>query len=333
MKVTTLLLLGCFALWPAHAREPDSGTLPELQQEFLTWKFGLFIHFNVATFNERQWATGTEDPTSFAPTALDCNQWIDAAVAAGMKYAVMTVKHTGGWCLWDSQHTESHDITAFKNYKNGRGDIVREFVDACRKRGVKVGLYYCLPGDFAKRHLPKGQKDKLHGLPPEAAGQYPEFIKKQLTELLTGYGPIDLMWFDQFENDYTGKDWRSIKDHVKSLQPRCLVIANNSEDYQDTDLHSYEYGWRKAKGMQTLPKEGNTNPSEVCDNIGNGWFWTSKARAENIDSAEEVIRMLDVCNSRSANYLLNVAPDRSGRIPDWGVARLKEIGQLRGAKK
>lgn len=70
-----------------------------LQEDFLTWEFGLFIHFNMATFNERQWATGTEDPASFAPTALDCNQWIDAAVDAGMKYAVLTVKHTGGWCL------------------------------------------------------------------------------------------------------------------------------------------------------------------------------------------------------------------------------------------
>ena len=70
------------------------------------------------------------------------------------------------------------------------------------------------------------------------------------------------MWFDQYENDYTGKEWLSIKDHVKSLQPRCLVIANNSEDYQDTALHGYEYGRRKARGRQALPKEGNTNPLE-----------------------------------------------------------------------
>jgi len=135
----------------------------------------------------------------------------------------------------------------------------------------------------------------------------------------------------QYDNRYTGKDWQAIKGHVKSLQPRCLVIANNSADFEATDLHSYEYGWRKAKGWQALPKEGNVNPSEVCDNIGNGWFWTSKARAKNMDSAEEVVRLLKVCNSRRANYLLNVAPDKSGLIPDWGVERLQEIGKLRGA--
>lgn len=323
-----LTLIAVFLAGLACAEVP--ATRSSLQREFLTWRFGLFVHFNVATFNERQWATGREYPATFAPAELDCNQWIDAAAAAGMKYAVLTVKHTGGWCLWDSKFTD-HDIAAFTRYRDGRGDIVRDFVDACRKRDVKVGLYYCLPGDFARRHLPKGEKDRLHGLPPEAEGQYTEFIKKQIGELLTEYGPIDLMWFDQYQNRYTGKDWRAIKDHVKSVQPDCLVIANNSLDYEDTDLHSYEHGWLLARGRPALPPEGNVNPSEVCDNIGNGWFWTSKARAENMDRAEEVVRMLELCNSRRANYLLNVAPDRSGLIPDWGVARLREIGTLRAS--
>ena len=148
--------------------------ISQRKEDFLKWKFGMFIHFNVATFNEREWATGCEDPATFAPDKLDCNQWIDAAAAAGMKYAVLTVKHTGGWCLWDSKQTESHDMAAFVHYKNGKGDIVGKFVDACRKRGIRVGLYYCLPGDFAgRRHLPEGEED-LHGLAPEARGRYPD---------------------------------------------------------------------------------------------------------------------------------------------------------------
>ena len=91
-----------------------------------------------------------------------------------MKYAVLTVKHTEGYPLWDSAHT-THDITAFKNFKDGKGDIVREFVDAFRKRGIKVGFYYCAPGDFDNRFgntLPEG-KPSLHGMPPEAAGRFP----------------------------------------------------------------------------------------------------------------------------------------------------------------
>ena len=107
----------------AVSTSQDSLNLSILQEEFLSWKFGMFIHFNMATFTEREWANGYEDPASFSPDKLDCNQW-----------------------------ATSHDITSFKNYKNGTGDIVKEFVDAFRKRGIKVGLYYCFPGDYSGRY-------------------------------------------------------------------------------------------------------------------------------------------------------------------------------------
>lgn len=330
-KKPMILLLVLFFAAPVCAQEP--GSIAHLQKDFLDLKFGMFIHFNVATFHERQWATGYEDPATFTPDRLDCNQWIDAATSAGMQYAVLTVKHTGGWCLWDSKYTDTHDMTAFVNYKGGKGDIVREFVDACHKRGVKVGLYYCFPGDFARREgLPEGKED-IHGLPPEAQGRYTEFIKKQLSELLTQYGPIDLLWIDQYANRYTRDDWRGIKQHVKSLQPQCLVIANNSLDFKDTDIKSYEYPWLKTKRPnQALPPEGNKHPAEVCDKIGQGWFWTTKENLANQKTAEEVVAMLKLCNSRRGNYLLNVAPDRSGLIPAYSVTRLRQIGKLLGVE-
>ncbi len=307
-------------------------TAEQLREDFLDWKFGMFIHFNVATYNEREWATGHDDPATFAPNKLDCNQWADVAAAAGMKYAVLTVKHTGGWCLWDSEHTSSHDITAFKNYKNGKGDIVREFVDACRKRGIKVGLYYCFPGNYARKNLPKDTED-LHGLPPEAKGDYAGFIKKQLSELLTGYGPIDLLWADQYSNSYTRDDWLEIKQRIKSLQPNCIVIANNSLNFRDTDIHSYEYPWLKNRRPEkALPPVGNENPAEVCDKIGPGWFWSTTENDTNVKSAEEVVDMLKLCNSRRANYLLNVVPDRSGLIPAYSVERLRQVGKLLAEK-
>jgi alpha-L-fucosidase len=325
MNARPLVLLAALAAASAGAGEPASRN--RLKEDFLTWRFGMFIHFNVATFNEREWATGLEDPATFAPDKLDCRQWIDAAAAAGMKYAVLTVKHTGGWCLWDSKHT-THDIAAFANYRGGKGDIVREFVEACRARGIRVGLYYCLPGDFATRHLEKGQEDKRHGLPPEAEGRYTEFIKLQIAELLTGYGPIDLLWFDQYSNKYTGKDWPEIKQHVHALQPACLVVANNSVNDRDTDVHSYEYPWRKVRDpAKALPPEDNTSPAEVCDKLGPGWFWSTRETPDTLRSAEDVAKMLRLCNGRRANYLLNVSPDRSGLIPDYAVERLREIGK------
>ena len=111
------------------------------QQDIATWRFGLFLHFNVSTFADSEWANGHEDPALFAPAKLDCGQWADAARAAGMTYAILTVKHTGGWCLWPSAHTR-HGVQSFVNFRGGKGDLVREFVDAFRARGLKVGLYY-----------------------------------------------------------------------------------------------------------------------------------------------------------------------------------------------
>jgi alpha-L-fucosidase len=223
-------------------------------------------------------------------------------------------------------------MAAFVNYKGGKGDIVREFVDACRNRRIKVGLYYCLPGNYSGQNLPEDKED-LHGLPPKAKGDYIGFIKKQLSELLTRYGPVDLLWIDQYRNHYTRDDWQMIKQHIKSLQSNCIVIANNSLDFRETNIHSYEYPWLKnSRPDKALPPEGNEHPAEVCDKIGPGWFWKTGENNENVRKAEELVAMLKLCNSRKANYLLNVAPDTSGMIPDYSLKRLHEIGKLLGAE-
>ncbi len=323
-----LLVLKLSAMVAASAQSTDSTAVPEIsreQSDFLKLKFGMFLHFNMATFVDLEWANGYEDPALFRPGKLDCLQWADAAVSAGMKYAVLTVKHTGAWCLWDSKYT-THDITSFKNYKNGRGDIVREFVDAFRSRGIKVGFYYCFPGDFSKppwgSAVPAGQAD-LHALPHEAEGDYAGFIKKQLSELLSDYGPVDLLWIDQFTNKYTYPQWTEIYEHVKSLQPHCLVLGNNARDLMESDLISYEFPWKPE-----LPPEGNILPAEVSDKLSPAWFWKTGDKPEAFRSAGEIVDLLKLCNARNANYLLNIPPDKLGLIPDLYIERLREIGML-----
>ncbi|MBN2313867.1 MAG: beta-propeller fold lactonase family protein [Sedimentisphaerales bacterium] len=294
-----------------------------LREDFLKLRFGLFLHFNMATYVDREWANGYEDPALFKPDNLDCRQWAEVAHAAGMKYGVLTVKHTGGWCLWDSEHT-THDITRFTNYKNGKGDIVREFVNAFRAHGLNVGFYYCFPNDFSNpRHgnaVPEGQPD-LHGLPPEAIGDTVGFIKKQLTELLTDYGPIDLLWIDQYNNKYTRSHWQEVRAHVKSLQPKCLVIGNNAHSLRDSDIYSCEFPW-DSKG---LPPEGNTIPAEVCDKISKTWFWNTTDQPQHLRNTQDIVKMLKLCNERNANYLLNVPPDRQGLISGMHLKHMHEI--------
>jgi alpha-L-fucosidase len=312
---------------PPAAADRSPVMLTPQQRDFMTWRFGMFLHFNLGTFADLDWAGGYEDPALFSPRKLDCGQWADAAKAAGMTYLVLTVKHTEGIALYPSAYT-THDIRLFKNFRGGRGDIVREFVDACRSHDLKVGLYYCFPGyysDAAHRNAPPAGSPNLHGLPPEAAGDYVGFMKKQLGELLGNYGPIDLLWIDQYDNKYTGKQWPEILAHIRSLQPHCVVVANNATNLVDSDVLGFEYPWRAQ-----MPPPGNRLPAEVCDTIQTGarWFWREARRPSDLQPAAEIAARLRACNARNANYLLDVPPDTDGLISGPQLERLREIGAL-----
>ena len=312
------------------AAGPVPAPLSSEQRDFMQWKFGLFVHFNLGTFADNDWAGGYEDPALFRPAKLDCGQWADAAKAAGMTYMVLTVKHTEGIALYDSAGT-THDITLFRNFRNGQGDIVREFVAACRSRGLKVGLYYCFPGDYsdeAHHNAPPPGRPNLHGLPPEAAGDYAGFMQRQLTELLTKYGPVDLLWIDQYDNKYTGAQWPGIRAYLKSVRPHCLILGNNARSLAESDVLGIEFPWKA-----TLPGAANDQPTEVCDTIQTGarWFWREVTQPSDLQSAEAVVARLKACNARNTNYLLDVPPDRDGLIAGPHLARLREIGALRSA--
>jgi alpha-L-fucosidase len=324
-------MLAALAL-PAIARAdpPSAPALSASQRDFITWRFGMFVHFNLGTFVDNDWAGGYEDPLLFKPGKLDCRQWVDVAKEAGMTYLVLTVKHTEGIALYDSALT-THDITKFKNFRNGKGDIVREFVDACRARDMKVGLYYCFPGDYsdeAHHNAPPPGMPNLHGLPPEAAGDYVGFIKRQLAEVLTQYGPIDLLWIDQYGNKYTKDRWPEIRAYLKSLQPHCLVLANNARNLVESDVLSYEFPWKSE-----MPPPDNMLPAEVCDTIQTGqrWFWRVATKPEDLQPAAEIVAKIRDCNARNANYLLDVPPDRDGLISGPQLERLREVGRLLGS--
>lgn len=329
---TLLRVSGLFAVLAANVIAMTAETPVELtaeQRDFQQWRFGMFIHFNLGTCTDLDWAGGYEDPALFNPTKLDCGQWADEAKAAGMTYLVLTVKHTEGIALYDSAVT-THDITKFKNFRGGQGDIVREFVNACRSRGLKVGLYYCFPGDYsdaAHHNAPPPGQPNLHGLPPEAAGDYTGFMKKQLAELLMDYGPIDLLWIDQYDNKYTKAQWPEIRLFLKSLQPHCLVLGNNAHSLGESDVVSIEFPWRT-----TLPPSGNNLPAEVCDTIQTGarWFWREVKQPEDLQPAETLVARLRACNGRGANYLLDVPPDPDGLISGPQLQRLREVGALLG---
>ncbi|MGB3778058.1 MAG: alpha-L-fucosidase [Tunicatimonas sp.] len=226
------------------------------QQAWMDLGFGLFIHFGINTYYDMEWSDGTLDPARFNPTQLDTDQWCAAAKAAGMRYVVLITKHHDGFCLWPSEHTKySVAATPFKK------DIVAEVVNSATKHGLKVGFYYSL-------------WDRNNALHDTNEPAYVDFMKQQLAELLTQYGPVVELWFDGFwkkqQHGWTEKNqnlggeavseelsdaraqafihaWRMEgayrwqMDHlyqfIKSLQPNCLVMNNATTAYPGVPLH------------------------------------------------------------------------------------------------
>ena len=140
MLLLTVILLGR-TVNAMPSQDPVEFTQPSARQiEFADWEVGAFIHYTLNPFTGQQHGDGQEPPAKFNPTELDVDQWMTTAKAMGAKYAVLTARHEGGFCLWPSKTTDY--TIANSPYKNGKGDLVREFVDACRRHGLKVGLYH-----------------------------------------------------------------------------------------------------------------------------------------------------------------------------------------------
>ena len=144
---------------------------------------------------------------------------------------------------------------------------------------------------------------------------------------MTNYGKIDLFWFDQYSNPYTGKYWQQLKELVHKFQPEYVVIANNAGDFKDTDIIGYEYPYLKsAEPGYELSPPGNKDASEVCDCLDErGWFWHSGG--EKVQRVEDIVNMVRLCNSRSANYLLDVPPNTDGLLPELYVNQLKAVDE------
>jgi len=279
---------------------------------FLNLKFGMFIHYNMGTYHAEQWAYPFHDPKDFKPTELDCNQWAQAAKSAGMQYAVFTTKHHDGFCLWDTKVT-NYDI-ASSNYP--KLDIVKEYVDAFRKAGTTVGLYFSV----WDRH-----QGVQHGnINPENIN----FTKAQLTELLTNYGEIACIvidgWGSKWGNgpDFEELPFEVLADHIHSIQPKCLVINHSCRtDLKYTQLVHYE-----ATHGQHCPND-NTIPSQQGPTLQSTWFWEKGYENQELKSVNDVLKELNFANSHYSNYLLNAAPNDKGLMDDNVIQRLKEIGE------
>jgi alpha-L-fucosidase len=286
------------------AKSQSPASLQELQADFIGLRFGVMLHFNMGTFTNEEWAKPNQDTKLFNPTTLDCNQWAEACASAGMKYAILTTKHHDGFCLWDSKYTD-YDV-ANSPYKK---DVVRAYVDAFRKQGIAPCLYFSV-------------WDKHNGV--ENGGLVEEeFILNQLTELLTQYGPIPMIIFDgwNWKMGHRKISYQRIYNHVKKLQPNCLVSEHNGNSNFQTDLIYYE----GPKGV--FPPGNNVFASQMALTMTDGWFW-HESSPKNVKDEQYALDKLQRLEPLYCNFMLNIAPNRAGLFDQKVVETLHKIGQL-----
>ncbi|MET0934425.1 MAG: alpha-L-fucosidase [Luteibacter sp.] len=294
----------------------DPARLQGLQQAFLDLRFGMFIHLNMATFEEREWGDPTLSPTLFDPKHLDTDQWARAAKSANMGYACLTTKHHDGFCLWPTKTGSANVMQS--SYPH---DIVRRYVDSFRKAGLKVCLYFSI--------LDLRADIRARTVTPEKIA----LIKAQLTEILTNYGPLTALILDGWNAgwsriSYTELPYREIYDLVKSLQPDCLVTDHNAGSYPGTALYYTDIKQYEQHAGQKIPPDSPV-PSQSGTTLQSDWFWKKAYPTAELASAKTVVdEWLRPFNDNHCNLILNVAPNRDGRFDDNAVARLAEIGKL-----
>jgi alpha-L-fucosidase len=343
--------LAAAAAAPLRAAEPEPfGAVPTPRQ--LQWhalETTAFLHFTVNTFTDKEWGYGDEDPNLFDPSAFDADAIVSALAAAGMRGVILTCKHHDGFCLWPSATTE-HSVRASK-WRGGKGDVVRDVAEAARRARMKFGVYLS-PWD--RNHAQYGQ------------AEYIQVYRKQLTELLTNYGPIFEVWHDGANGGdgyYGGArqkrtidkrtyyDWPRTWDLVRSLQPDAVIFSDVGPDVRwvgnergiagdpcwmaydpvGADGGAASPGDVREKESPTGHRRGSKWLPPECDvSIRPGWFWHERENAR-VKTPAQLIGLYYVSVGRGANLLLNVPPNRQGLLSPEDVASLKAFGDYRRA--
>ena len=296
------------------------------QLDFLDWEFGVFFHFGIRSFfpGHKDW-DGVEMPAeAFAPKELSCDQWILSAKQAGATYAIMTCKHHDGFALWPSKYSKYG--VAQSSWKSGKGDVVREFTDACRRHEMKVGLYYS-PAQWGD-----------HAIPFSNAKEYDDYFINQLGELLTNYGKIDYLWFDGCGSEGHVFDRERIVSEIHRMQPEILCFCSpawtpgvrwigNEDGYASLDnpLVVSKTDYSELSTEEEKLEKAIFLPAECDCKIRDTWFYDHNE--ETLKSVDELFGMYEMSVGHGSNFLLNIGPDARGLLPDADVARLLALGE------
>lgn len=317
------------------------------QKEQMERKFGMFLHFGVNTFGNVEWSDGGIQALSYQPTAIDADQWVRTAYEAGMNYVILITKHHDGFCLWETATTE-YSV----KHSGNPTDVVKAVSEACRKYGIKLGLYYSL----WDRSEPKYRDNFDNGYVP--------YMLEQLTELMDGrYGEIVELWLDGAW-DKARSQWRLdlIYDTVKRLQPKCQIGVNHTvgvdygvpggpeerflpQNYQDRDpLRMFPSDfrlWDPYMCREDDPKiyiyagKEYYLPFEmtICSRKGFSWFYSNIYEQKELMDAEEIAQNYRILTASGNLAVINMPPDTNGRLVQGDVENLMKVADLLGIRR
>lgn len=328
-----LLILTCALRLEAYTPTPE---VRRSQREFAADRFGIFIHWGIySMYGQGEWYlnAGLDEQEyskaagGFYPAAFDADSWAAAIKASGARYVTFTSRHHDGFSMF---HTAESDYNIVDATPFGR-DVVRELSDACQRHGLKLHLYYSHL-DWRRDDYPRGRTGLNTGRQGKADWRsYRSFMDRQLTELLTNYGPIRAIWFDGYwdhDSDTVPFDWQldSQYELIHHLQPSCMVANNHhidvlpGEDIQifERDVPGENNAGYSSQALSELPRE-------TCQTM-NG-MWGYKVKDTNYKSVDELIGLLVRCAGMGANLLLNIGPRPDGRLPEQSLQRLEGMGR------
>ena len=311
---------------PPQTGVVESAPLALPSSDQVAWQqleLGMFVHFGPSSWMERELDDGTLHPSAFDPRQLDTDQWVDVAKSMGAKYIVLTAKHTGGFCLWQT-HTSEYGVRSTP-WRGGRGDVMAELAESCHKAGMKLGFYLC-PRDDHMHALDTGKFDS-----PAAQAGYNEYYRAQLTELLTRYGDMAEVWFD-------GSTRTPVGDILERHAPHAMVfgspqntirwVGNEEGIAPDPCWHAVKSA--DAASGRAVARDGSPDadqwlPVEVDARFRRGWFYSS-SNGHTLKSLDHLLWIYYQSVGRGAVLLLNHGPDSRGLIPEPDVIRAQEFG-------
>ena len=290
----------------------------------------------MSTYTGREIDLGDQPSATYAPTRLDVEQWVRIARDTGMKYAVLTSKHVSGHCLWDSKviwkgREYDYDVATSGN----KTDVVAEFVTACRKYGLKPGLYWCML-DFRNNSVPHKQQWHAGKLPDD----FYQFAQNQLAELLSRYPDIVYFWLD-IPRAASLEQRTVLYNQIKKKKPDCVVLFNHgtTKPQGPLTISGFQAAWpTDILNTERWPaKSGWFEPTqewegksfllgyEHCDTICKNWFWVENDKARPVN---ELYLLYKQTTMAGGNLLLNVPPDLTGRIGDNYIQALMELKKM-----